>query len=218
MQRPEAVDVLRRPNAGRPRSRASRSRAAPKHAAPIPIPATRGSRPSGAPRAPPVRDRLEPDDDRRAEHRDREQQVRDDERRVQVRVDGDRAERRLRERADEGGDGEPPRPATAAPRVNHAPTASASVRTIVTPPTSAVPELDVGVVVLLRERLPGLAAGPVLAAEPRAGQPDDRAGRDDQPERERRVTNGEPPERRRRELERTQAREPRGVDVHALRV
>ena len=115
----------------------------------------------------PERERLEPDDDRRAEHRDREQEVRDDERRVQVRVHGDRAERRLHERADEAATASQ-RTQRGRPRVNHAPTASASVSDDRHAADHPVPELDVRVVVLLRERLPGLAPGPVLAAEPGA--------------------------------------------------
>ena len=72
------------------------------------------------------------------------------------------------------------------------------------PGTPLRPELDIGVVVLLRERPPRLAPGPVLAAEAGAGEPDDGAGRDDQPEREH-AEAGEPPEGRRGELERAQA-------------
>jgi hypothetical protein len=69
------------------------------------------------------------------------------------------------------------------------------------------------VVVLLRERLPRLAARPVLAAQTGARQADNRAGRDDQPECDHGGAR-ESPERDRRELEGAQAREPCRLDVH----
>ena len=47
------------------------------------------------------RERLDEDDDSRGEHDEREQEVGHHEQRVQSRVHGERAERRLRERADE---------------------------------------------------------------------------------------------------------------------
>ena len=78
-----------------------------------------------------------------------------------------------------------------------------------------VPELDVRVVALLREGLARLASRPVLAAEPRARQPDDGAGRDDQPQSSERQER-EPPERGRRKLVCAQPRQARGLDVHAV--
>ena len=101
VQTPEPVDVLAarvRPGGGRERPADEQREAG--GADPEPGEPRLAARAAAV--APTERERLEPDDDRRAEHDEREQEVRDDERRVQVRVDGDRAERRLRERADEG--------------------------------------------------------------------------------------------------------------------
>src|SRR5262249_36275474 len=76
-----------------------------------------------------------------------------------------------------------------------------------------VPELDVRVVALGGERLPRLAPGPVLTAEPGARQPYDSARGHDQPEGEDRG-GGDTAIRDGRELEGAQPGQARGVDVH----
>ncbi len=194
MQRPEPVHVLpARVRAGGGRDRPRRNQRETCRHDPEPgEPWLTVERPSV-----PVdqRYRLEADDYRRAQHGDREQQVGDDERRVQVRVDGDRAERRLGQRAREGSGREPAGPARQAacgPGAGRERQREDDRHTADQP----VPELDVGVIVLLGKRLPGRTAGPVLAPEPGARQPNDRAGGDDQPERGDR-DECEPAERRR---------------------
>ena len=143
----------------------------------------------------------------------REEEVRHHEPRVQPRVDGEGAERRLRERAEERREREPSHPARQ-PR-----------REACTEPgdergenrqsaDDPVPELDERVVALARQRIARGAAGPVLAAEAGVRQADRRARDDDQPEPERRGER-EPPEGVRRELEPPGAREQgRRLDLH----
>jgi hypothetical protein len=100
-------------------------------------------------------------------------------------VDGDRAERRLAERACEDDRGEHLHPAGEAARAPRR-DGKHERRDHGEEGHDAVRELDVGVVALLRQRVAGLAAGPVLAAEARAGQPDRRARGDDEHESDRR--------------------------------
>jgi hypothetical protein len=128
------------------------------------------------------RQRLQTDDDGGAQNGQREQEMRDHERRVQVCVDGDRPERRLCGCPDEGADREPPRPPRQRARQPRADCKREREddRHAGDHPVS---ELDVRVVALLRERLAGLAAGPVLATQAGARQPDDGAGGHDHPQR-----------------------------------
>ena len=109
--------------------------------------------------------------------------MRHDDQRVELELDRDVAERRLGERAGEGSEGEAHRPvrqAGGAPRGEPGEERQQDREEGDDP----VRELDEGVVALLGERVPGRAARPVLAAEPRAGQPHGRAGGDDQDEPE----------------------------------
>ena len=134
----------------------------------------RGSRSSRA--AALERVRLDGDDDARREHRQREEEVRHHEPRVQPRVDGERAERRLRERPEERREREPSHPARqpgrearAEPRDERGEDRERA--------HDAVAELDERVVALARQRVAGGAAGPVLAAEAGVRQADGRAAR-----------------------------------------
>ena len=143
------------------------------------------------------------DDDHRHRERDqREQEVAHHDQRVQLEQDGDPAEHPLGEHGERQRDGAPEEPARHAgdaegrDRGDQRREADDEAR-------DAVPELDVGVVVLGRqERL--AAARPVLAAQPGAREADGGARHDDEEERgEGRV--GEPLEGRRRDRERAQA-------------
>ena len=94
-----------RPGGGR--HGAGRHQGERRPARPIPDPADpRGS--AGLPRPAPRRNRH---DDRAGEDGHREQEVRRNHQRVQAGLDRDQAERRLRERSGEDGDGEPGGPA-----------------------------------------------------------------------------------------------------------
>jgi hypothetical protein len=137
VQMPEAVDLLAaRVRAGRRRERPAHEQREAGGA--DPIPARRGSRSSGGACPRSSATALQRDHDGRPEDGDREQEVRDDERRMEMCVDGDRAQRRLRGRADERGHRQPSRPARQ-PARPPAPTASARVRMIVTLATIRFP-------------------------------------------------------------------------------
>ena len=159
------------------------------------------------------RESLDGDDDARRKHRQREEEVRHHEPRVQARVDGEGAQRRLRERPEERREGEPPHPpgqagceAGADPRDERGENRESA--------HEAVSELDERVVALARQRVARRAARPVLAPEAGVRQANGRAGDDDQPEPERRGER-ESPEGVGRELDRAGAREQgRRLDVH----
>ena len=115
------------------------------------------------------------------------------------RRDGEVADRRLGERAEEDEQRDPPGPvrkpwrsARGQPRDERERDHDAA--------DEPVSELDEGVDVLLGQRPAALAAGPGAAAEARVGQPDGGAAADDQPEEER-VRERELDEPRGRELE-----------------
>ena len=131
--------------------------------------------------------------------------MRDHEPGIEVVVDGDRAERRLRERAGEDDPGEDLRAAAEAGRPQRA-DRERERRQHGEERDDAVRELDVGVEAARRERVAGLAAGPVLAAEAGAGEPHRRARGDDQHEHRNRG-DGEPPEAPGRENERATPRQ-----------
>ena len=119
-------------------------------------------------------------EDREPEHRQRHQQVRDDEIRIEVVVDGDRSERRLRERANEDGGCEQAgvaRKTARPPRGECEP----ECRQHRDSRDDAVRELDVGVVAL-RQRVGRVARRPMRAAEAGAGEPNGRTGADDDDE------------------------------------
>jgi hypothetical protein len=107
--------------------------------------------------------------------------VADHEPRVEVVVDRERTERGLAERAHEHEGGEHLHPA-AQPGRQPGRDREHERRDHGEERNDAVRELDVRVVALLRQRIAGLAAGPVLAAEARAGQPNGRTRRDDEHE------------------------------------
>ena len=144
-------------------------------------PAGRDRRPEPARVAP----CLERDDDRERDDHEREQEVGHHRERMQVEDDRDAAERDLGDRPEEGrerGRLHPPGEPDDAPRREP----GRERREDPDDSDDAVPELDHRVEVLRRER--GRAAPrPVVAAEARAGEPDEGARRDDEPEQRRRA-------------------------------
>ena len=129
-----------------------------------------------------VAPRLEHDDDRERDHDERQQEVGHHGERVEVEDHRQAAERDLGDRAEERRERrttdprrEPCHPAGGEPRDEcHE-----------DPPEGddTIPELDDRVEVLRRKGRRA-APGPVVAAEPRSGQADERAGGDDEPERD----------------------------------
>jgi hypothetical protein len=143
----------------------------------------------------------------------RQEQVGGDDRPAQVGRDGEEPDRRLGQRSQEDREGETDGVSREPRRATGGQPSDQRQRDR-DPADEAVPELDERVRVLRRQRMAGLAPGPVAAAQAGIGEPDGRAGGDDQPERGE-LDEHESEERRRRELERAQPRDRRRVGVHA---
>jgi hypothetical protein len=124
---------------------------------------------------------LDRDDGSEREHHHREQEVRHHRERVKIDRDRDRSHRDLRDGHEESRERGP---ADAPVESRHAERAEPGGERQRKPDErdDPVPELDERVEALLRVRLVA-AARPVLAAEARSGQPDERARRDDEEER-----------------------------------
>jgi hypothetical protein len=129
-----------------------------------------------------VAPRLERDDDGEPDHDEREQEVRHDRERVQPEDHGHASQRDLREGSEERAQ----RNATDPRREPRHPPGREPCRERHEEPRErdqAVAELDERVKVGRRERrVP--AAGPVVAAEPGAGEPHERPGGHDEPQRD----------------------------------
>ncbi len=148
--------------------------------------------------------RLEQHEHAETEDGEREQQMREHQVRIEVVVDGDRPERSLGERAREDARREQLSTATETTRPPGA-RGERERRQDGEEGDDAVRELDVRVVAL-RQRVRGVARGPMRAAEPGSGQAHGRAGGDDEHEHPGRG-HGEPPESPRREDERATPRQ-----------
>jgi hypothetical protein len=114
--------------------------------------------------SPPESERLERQHHRTGEQRHREQQMGGDDRPPQVALHREVPERSLGECSEEDADGEPARPAwqpTCRERTHRGDQGGRDHD----PAEGAVPELDVRVVVLRRQRVSALATRPVAATE-----------------------------------------------------
>ena len=126
---------------------------------------------------------LEGDDHRERDDDEREQEVRHHGERVQLEDHGDPAERHLRDRAEERRERRIRDPARRGPATRRAASQATSAARIPPSATTRLPNSIDRVAVLPPGN--GLAAArPVVAAEPRARQPHERAGHDDEPERD----------------------------------
>ena len=126
------------------------------------------------------RTRLQHEDDRTREQQHREEQVRHHDRPAEIALHREIPERRLRERPDEDRKRQANDPVWQPARAPRREPADEGQRDRDAADES-VAELDVGVHVLGRQRVPFLAAGPVATAEPRVRETDRGAGTDDQP-------------------------------------